>query len=128
MTGALSDPTLELHDSNGAIIASNDNWRDTQEDDIIASTVPPNNDLESAIVATLPASPSGVGYTAIVRGANGSTGVASDRRNHWTVLKEHSAFSSRHSALNDRCGSYPGFMLHFLQWVLWNSDSSSSIC
>jgi len=76
VTGTLSDPALELHDSNGAIIASNDNWRDTQEAEIIASTVAPGNDLEAAIVATLPASPSGLGYTAIVRGANGSTGVA----------------------------------------------------
>jgi len=38
--------------------------------------VPPSSDQESAIVAMLPASASGVGYTAIVRGANGSTGVA----------------------------------------------------
>jgi hypothetical protein len=76
VTGALSDPTLELHDSNGVTLAVNNDWRETQEDEIVASTVPPNNDLESAIVATLPASPSGVGYTAIVRGVNGSTGVA----------------------------------------------------
>ena len=40
------------------------------------STVPPKSDLESAIVTTLPASPSGIGYTAIVQGVNGSTGVA----------------------------------------------------
>ncbi len=53
--GALADPTLELYDSNGMVIASNDNWRSDQEAEIIASTVPPTNDLESAIVATLPA-------------------------------------------------------------------------
>ena len=76
VSGALPDPTLELHDSNGAVIASNDNWRDTQEGEIISSTVPPGNDLESAIVAMLPASPGGTGYTAIVQGAGGSTGVA----------------------------------------------------
>ena len=72
VTGALADPTLELRDSNGAIIASNDNWRDTQETAIIATTIPPTNDAESAIVTTLaPGS-----YTAIVRGKNNTTGVA----------------------------------------------------
>ena len=76
VAGALPDPILELHDSNGAVIAGNDDWRNTQEAEIIASTVPPNSDLESAIVATLPASPGGIGYTAIVRGVDGSTGVA----------------------------------------------------
>jgi hypothetical protein len=76
VTGALADPTLELHDSNGALLASNDNWRSTQEAEIIASGVPPTNDFESAIVATLPASATGIGYTAIVSGVNGTTGVA----------------------------------------------------
>jgi hypothetical protein len=76
VAGALQDPTLELHNSDGTLLDSNDNWRDTQEAEIIASTVPPSSDQESAIVAMLPASASGVGYTAIVRGANGSTGVA----------------------------------------------------
>ncbi len=70
--GALADPTLELYNSDGMVIASNDNWRSDQEAEIIASTVPPTNDLESAIVATLPAT----GHTAIVRGKNGTTGVA----------------------------------------------------
>jgi len=70
--GALGDPTLELYNSNGAVIASNDNWRiGGQEAEIIASTVPPTNDLESAIVATLPPAP----HTAIVRGKNETTGV-----------------------------------------------------
>jgi hypothetical protein len=72
--GALSDPTMELHDGNGALIASNDNWRSDQETEIIATGIPPSNDLESAIVATLPAG--GGSSTAIVRGVNGTTGVA----------------------------------------------------
>ena len=67
----LADPTLDLHDSNGLLLASNENWRDTQEAEIIATTIPPTNDLESAIVQTLaPAA-----YTAIVRGKNGTAGV-----------------------------------------------------
>ncbi len=50
----------------------NDNWRSTQQAEIIATTIPPSNDLESAIVRTLPPGP----YSAIVTGAGGTTGVA----------------------------------------------------
>jgi len=74
LPGTLADPVLELRDGNGALIRSNDNWRSDQEAEIIATTIPPANDLESAIVATLPAD--GATYTAVVRGANGTTGVA----------------------------------------------------
>ncbi len=70
--GALGDPTLELRDGNGALLAANDNWRCTQEAEIIATTIPPSNDLESAIVRDLAPGP----YTAIVRGVNNATGVA----------------------------------------------------
>ena len=72
--GKLADPVLELHDGNGALIRSNDNWRSDQEAEIIATTIPPTNDLESAIVATLPAN--GATYTAVVRGVNATMGVA----------------------------------------------------
>jgi hypothetical protein len=72
LSGALGDPTLELHDNDGALIASNDNWRTDQEAEIIATGIPPSNDLESAIVRTLTAG----NYTAIVRGVNGTTGIA----------------------------------------------------
>ncbi len=73
VTGTLGDPTLELRDSAGGLIASNDNWRSDQESEIIATTIPPSNDSESAIVATLPANTSA--YTAIVRGVSGGTGI-----------------------------------------------------
>ena len=72
VSGKLADPTLELYDPNGQKIAHNNDWRETQEAEIIASTVPPANDLESAIVSTLTPG----GYTAIVRGVGGATGVA----------------------------------------------------
>ena len=74
IAGKMADPTLELRDAFGALVASNDNWRSNQEVDIIASTVAPTSDLESAIVTTL--SGNGANYTAIVRGANNSTGIA----------------------------------------------------
>jgi hypothetical protein len=70
--GALPDPTLELHDGNGAVIGTNDNWRDDQELEIIATGLPPSNTLESAIVRDLVPG----NYTAIVRGLNNTTGVA----------------------------------------------------
>jgi hypothetical protein len=67
----LGDPTLELHDSKGDLIVSNDNWKDTQQADIEASGLQPKDDLESAIVRTL--SPGA--YTAIVRGKDNTTGI-----------------------------------------------------
>ena len=70
---ALADPFLELHDSTGNLIASNDNWRSDQQKLIIATGIPPTNDLESAIVADLTANNSA--YTTIVRGVGDSTGV-----------------------------------------------------
>ena len=72
VAGSLADPTLELHDSNGTTLTSNDNWRSDQESEILATGLPPANDAESAILTTL--SPGS--YTAIVRGANNTTGIA----------------------------------------------------
>lgn len=74
IAGKLADPTLELRDANGALVRSNDNWRSDQEVELIASTIPPASDLEPAIATTLSAN--GASYTAIVRGAGGSTGIA----------------------------------------------------
>jgi hypothetical protein len=69
---ALADPTLELHDVNGALLASNDDWKDTQQNAIAATGLAPPNELESAIVGTLlPGN-----YTAIVRGFNNTSGNA----------------------------------------------------
>jgi len=73
--GKLLNPTLELRNGNGTLIRANDNWRvGGQEAEIIATTIPPTNDAESAIVATLAGN--GAGYTAIVRGVNNTTGIA----------------------------------------------------
>ena len=78
---ALANPTLELHDDTGALIASNDNWVTTiiggiitsnQVREIQASGHAPRDGRESAIIADLPAG----NYTAIVRGVNDTTGVA----------------------------------------------------
>ena len=72
LSGALANPTLDLHDGNGALFSSNDDWRSDQEAEISATGLAPTNNLESAIVWTLPPG----NYTAIVRGVNDSLGVA----------------------------------------------------
>jgi hypothetical protein len=77
---ALANPTLDLYDGTGALIASNNNWITTiiggiitsnQVHEIQASGYAPGNPLESAIIADLPAG----NYTAVVRGVNNLTGV-----------------------------------------------------
>ena len=70
----LENPTLELRDASGALLDSNDNWVDSPNAQAISdTTIPPSSNLESAILATLPANNSG--YTAIVRGAGDSSGI-----------------------------------------------------
>jgi len=71
--GTLSNPVLELHDSSGNLLASNDDWGiGTQAAAISSSGHSPPNAKKSAIIATLPAG----SYTAIIRGVNNSIGVA----------------------------------------------------
>jgi hypothetical protein len=77
----LSNPTLELHDDTGALIASNDDWMHTiiggiittnQVQEIMSSGYAPTDGRESAIIGDLPPG----NYTAILRGVNNMTGVA----------------------------------------------------
>lgn len=68
--GALADPTLELF-VGSTLVATNNNWRDTQESVVQQTGLAPSNDLESAIVRLL--SPGA--YTAVVRGNGGTTGI-----------------------------------------------------
>ena len=73
VSGVLSDPTLEIYDSTGSVIASNDNWLDNVNwIDVRKNALSPTDERESALVLHLPAG----AYTAIVRGANGATGNA----------------------------------------------------
>jgi hypothetical protein len=72
VTDPLADPVLELYDSQGAMIASNDNWRDGQPVELAAVGLAPTNDNESAIFVRLPSG----AYTAIVRGKGSASGVA----------------------------------------------------
>jgi hypothetical protein len=69
----LSDPLVELHNASGATMASNDNWQSGPNAAQIQSEgLAPTQPSEAALQATLnPGS-----YTAIVRSANGTNGVA----------------------------------------------------
>jgi sugar lactone lactonase YvrE len=71
VSGALADPELTLVDSNGNIVRSNNNWKDTQQVAIQATGLAPPNDLEAAILATVVAGR----YTAILAGNGGGTGI-----------------------------------------------------
>jgi hypothetical protein len=72
--GALADPALELRDSQGNLLDSADNWQENafQAVQLTAAGLAPGSQVESALTTTL--NPSN--YTAIVRGAHGTTGVA----------------------------------------------------
>lgn len=71
VANSLADPVLELRDASGGLIATNGNWKNTQEAEIMATQLAPTEDRESAIVQTLPTG----AYTAIVSGVGGGTGV-----------------------------------------------------
>jgi hypothetical protein len=72
VAGALPDPILEIHTSDGSLIYQNDDWRSAQEQQILDSALAPADDREAAIIATLPPG----NYTAIIRGVGNNTGVA----------------------------------------------------
>ena len=72
ITGALQDPLLELKNANGSTLISNDDWQQSQEDDINQTGLAPTDIRESALVTSL----SDGNYTAIIRGTGNATGVA----------------------------------------------------
>jgi uncharacterized protein YaiE (UPF0345 family) len=72
IANALSDPQLDLFDGNGGKIASNNNWKDSQQAVIASAGLAPANDSESAIIFDLAPG----NYTAVVSGVNGAAGVA----------------------------------------------------
>lgn len=75
VAGALANPVLELHDSNGAL-TSNDDWgSNSNKQEIIDTGIAPASPLESAILMTVPSNDTGVAYTAVLQGVNGGTGI-----------------------------------------------------
>ncbi len=72
VSNVLQNPTLQVYDRTGSVIASNDDWMQTQRTDIEATGLAPGNPMESAILLTVPPG----AYTAIVRGVGNTTGTA----------------------------------------------------
>lgn len=72
LSNALPNPSLELHNANGTLIATNDNWQDTQKADIEQTGLAPTSNLDSALLATLVPG----AYTTVVKGINDTTGLA----------------------------------------------------
>ncbi len=72
VAGVLQDPVLDLYDSEGTLVSTNDNWRSEQQRAILDSTVAPTDNREAAILTTLAPG----GYSAVVRGRNDGEGVA----------------------------------------------------
>jgi phospholipase/lecithinase/hemolysin len=68
----LLDPTMDLYDQDGTVIASNDDWKLGQPQSVVATQLAPSDDREAVIVAFTPPG----NYTAVVRGKNDTTGVA----------------------------------------------------
>jgi hypothetical protein len=69
----LQNPELELHDGNGALLLSNDNWHDAPNaTEIQATGLAPPDDRESVVLMTLTPG----NYTSVVRGVNNTTGIA----------------------------------------------------
>ncbi len=76
VSNPLSDPTLELHNASGAIIASNDNWETApNKRDIMNSGLAPTDPAEAAILTTVPATSNGSAYTAVIHNAAGTSGI-----------------------------------------------------
>ena len=71
VTSPLADPTLELHASDGSTVASNNDWRDSQETELMTSGLAPQNDREAALVTTLAPGT----YTVVIREKNGLSGT-----------------------------------------------------
>ncbi len=109
----LANPTVELHDSTGAIIASNDNWRESlSKMEIEASGIAPTDDLEPAVLVDLEPG----GYTAVVRGKRDTTGIGLveiyDLDSTGDSTSTLANISSRGSVLTDNTVMIGGFIVN----------------
>ena len=115
---ALADPVMELHGPAGFATIISDNWRDTQEAEIIATGLAPTNNLESAIVVTLNPGP----YTAILRGKDNTSGVALIE-----VYDLNQAAASKMSNISTRAFVGTGSNIVIAGFILGNGAGSDNI-
>ncbi|HYJ03789.1 MAG TPA: SBBP repeat-containing protein [Chthoniobacterales bacterium] len=115
----LPDPVLELHGPGSFVTITNNNWRDTQEEEIKASGIPPTDNLESAIDITLAPG----NYTGIIRGNGGTTGIGLIE-----VYDLDSSAASKLSNISTRgfVGSTPGDSI-IAGFILGNGDGADRI-
>lgn len=99
ISNPLADPTLELYDANGAILRSDDDWRDTQESLIRSTSLAPSDDAEAAIIRALAPGH----YTAVVRGKDGGTGVALVEVYNAVAGKGYLGAGEKNAAGSSRC-------------------------
>ena len=120
----LADPVLELHGPTGFATITNNNWRDTQEHPIQDTGIPPTNDLESAILATL--NPGA--YTAIVR-RNGNTqlGIALVEAYDLDALGISGASSSSLANISTRAFCGMGGDVIIAGFILGNGGGDDSV-
>jgi hypothetical protein len=71
VAGALADPTVDLVNSSGTVLRSNDDWKGSQQAEIESANLGPAHDQEAALIETIPPGQ----YKAVVRGKNSTTGV-----------------------------------------------------
>lgn len=69
---AIADPVLNVFDSAGTNVGSNDDWRSAQQAEISATGLAPTNDREGTVILTLQGNTT---YTAVLTGKGGSTGL-----------------------------------------------------
>ncbi len=114
----LADPTLEVHGPGSFGTITNNNWRDSQEAQIKADGLPPTNDLEAAIDATLPPG----AYTAIVRGNGTGTGIAL-----FEVYDLDTAAASKLANLSTRARIGTGGNVVIAGFVLGNNEGDDRV-
>jgi hypothetical protein len=114
----LADPTLEVHGPGSFGVITNDNWRDSQEAQIKADGLPPTNDLEAAIDATLPPG----AYTAIIRGNGTGAGAAL-----FEVYDLDTAAASKLSNLSTRAFVGTGNNVVIAGFVLGNNSGDGRV-
>lgn len=109
ISDALLDPVLDLRGSNGSLILSNDNWKDTQRSQIEGTVFQPGDDRESVIVATLMPG----AYTAALTGKDNTTGIGLVEvyDNNQAVDSQLANISTRGFVLNDNNVMIGGFIL-----------------
>ena len=121
VTGALADPVLELHGSDGSLITTNDNWKDNtapQQQDIINNQLAPTNDLESVIVITLQPGT----YTAIIRGQGNATGIGLVE-----VYDVDPATASRLGNISGRASVQTGSNALFAGFIVGNNIGAANV-